>query len=275
MYLHKGPLENVYIENKELKTKLQEKVASLVKQLAQKTNEAQAYQEKNKQLTTAGVELQLKFEAQEFRFIQKTGVLKGQLEAVQNQIEVLNQELAARTVNLEKMTAERQVLTRQIDNMKEERQHLDGKNRELKHQLEKFGFKLESVSQEAISKEQKIALLNQSYEDLKMRLNKQIQEKSLEISTLENKLNIRLMNKILFSPGQTDISPNGRKLLDSLAKELKKMEGIQISVEGHTDNQPLGQNKKNWGQAFLIVVIGGQSIKKIVKDGRRFLSLYM
>jgi len=178
------------------------------------------------------------------------------------------------------MTAERQVLTRQIDNMKEERQHLNGKNRELKHQLEKFGFKLESVSQEAISKGQKIALLNQSYEDLKMRLNKQIQEKSLEISTLENKLNIRLMNKILFSPGQTDISPNGRKLLDSLAKELKKMEGIQISVEGHTDNQPLGQNirdiyKKNWGQAFLIVVIGGQSIKKIVKDGRRFLSLYM
>ena len=82
LYLHKGPLENVYIENKELKTKLQEKVASLVKQLAQKTNEAQAYQEKNKQLTTAGVELQLKFEAQESRFIQKTGVLKGQLEAV-------------------------------------------------------------------------------------------------------------------------------------------------------------------------------------------------
>jgi chemotaxis protein MotB len=30
-------------------------------------------------------------------------------------------------------------------------------------------------------------------------------------------------------------------VLERLAEELKKVEGIQISVEGHTDNQPLGQ----------------------------------
>ena len=56
---------------------------------------------------------------------------------------------------------------------------------------------------------------------------------------MENKLNIRLLNKILFAPGQTSISADGKKLLSDLAKELKAVEGVQISVEGHTDNQPL------------------------------------
>jgi chemotaxis protein MotB len=58
-------------------------------------------------------------------------------------------------------------------------------------------------------------------------------------------LNIRLLNKILFAPGQTIISPNGERVLNSLAEELKKVEGIQISVEGHTDNQPLGGKIRN------------------------------
>jgi chemotaxis protein MotB len=104
---------------------------------------------------------------------------------------------------------------------------------------------LDAVSQEAISKEKKLLALNKSYEELKTGLNKQIQEKELKISTLEGKLNIRLLNKILFAPGQTVISTNGIDVLKSLAEELKKVEGVQISVEGHTDNQPLGRKIKN------------------------------
>ena len=65
------------------------------------------------------------------------------------------------------------------------------------------------------------------------------------MSTLEDKLNIRLLNKILFDPGQSVISPTGKRVLKGLAKELKKVEGIQISVEGHTDNQPLGRKIRN------------------------------
>ena len=53
------------------------------------------------------------------------------------------------------------------------------------------------------------------------------------------------MNQILFAPGKTIISANGKKVLKSLAEELQKMKGIRISVEGHTDNQPLRQNIRN------------------------------
>jgi flagellar motor protein MotB len=150
--------------------------------------------------------------------------------------------MADREAKLEKMVQEHQALASQIDNLKQERENLNRETQDLNSQLELSRARLDAVSQEAVSKEKKLLTLNKSYEDLKMRLNKQIEEKEMKISTLEDKLNIRLLNKILFAPGQTVISPNGKRVLNGLAAELKKVEGIQISVEGHTDNQPLGRN---------------------------------
>ena len=132
-----------------------------------------------------------------------------------------------------------------IEKITEERESLNLKTQDLNSQLRLSRAQLDAVSQETVLKEKKLLALNKSYEELQTRLNKQIQEKELEISTLEGKLNIRLLNKILFAPGQTVISPSGKRVLKSLAEELKKVEGVQISVEGHTDNQPLGRKIKN------------------------------
>jgi chemotaxis protein MotB len=153
--------------------------------------------------------------------------------------------LADRETKLEKIAQEHQALASQIDNLEEEREYLNRKTQDLNRQLGLSRAQLDAVSQEAVSKEKKLLELNKSYEELKTGLNKQIQEKELKINTLEGKLNIRLLNKILFAPGQTVISPNGKRVLKSLAEELKKVEGVQISVEGHTDNQPLGRKIKN------------------------------
>jgi chemotaxis protein MotB len=153
--------------------------------------------------------------------------------------------MADRETKLENMTQEHQTLISQIDNLEEEKENLNLKTQELNRQLEMFKAELDAVSQEAVAKEKKLWTLNKSYEELQTRLNKQIEEKEMKISTLEGKLNIRLLNKILFAPGQTVISTNGMDVLKSLAEELKKVKGVQISVEGHTDNQPLGRNIKN------------------------------
>ena len=143
------------------------------------------------------------------------------------------------------MAEDRRVQVNQVGNLEDDRENLNREIQELNRQLGIFKDQLDAVSQEAVSKEKKLLALNKSYEELKTGLNKQIQEKELKISTLEGKLNIRLLNKILFAPGQTVISTNGKRVLKSLAEELKKVEGIQISVEGHTDNQPLGRKIKN------------------------------
>jgi len=228
-------------QNQQLRTTetaLQDKVQSLENQLAKKEKEALTEQNENQELQKTIVTL----EGSRAALIQESADLSRQLQAFKSQIEGLNQKMADREAKLEKMAQERQSLFSQINNLEEEREILHRETRELNRQLEIFKVQLDAIFQEAVSKEKKLRVLNKSYEDLKMRLNKQIQEKEMKISTLEDKLNIRLLSKILFAPGQTVISPNGKRVLNSLAEELKKVEGIQISVEGHTDNQPLGRN---------------------------------
>jgi chemotaxis protein MotB len=87
--------------------------------------------------------------------------------------------------------------------------------------------------------------MKSAYQELSKQLEKQINEKEIQISALENKLNIRLLDKILFASGSADITSNGSRLLESLAGELIKMDGFEISVAGHTDNKPLGPKIKN------------------------------
>jgi chemotaxis protein MotB len=53
------------------------------------------------------------------------------------------------------------------------------------------------------------------------------------------------MNKILFASGSADITFNGLRVLENLATELKKMEGFEIAVAGHSDNKPLGPKIKD------------------------------
>ncbi|MGD9067629.1 MAG: OmpA family protein, partial [Desulfobacterales bacterium] len=185
------------------------------------------------------------FEDDREALVQKSAYLENQLQASKKQIEELNQELADRETKLENMTQEHQTLVSQNDNLEEEKESLNLKTQELNRQLEIFKAELDAVAQEAVAKEQKLQALNKSYETLRTQLNKIINEKDMKINALEGRMNISFLDKILFASGQTDISSNGKGVLKSLAEELKKVEGVRISVEGHTDNQPLGRKIEN------------------------------
>jgi chemotaxis protein MotB len=94
------------------------------------------------------------------------------------------------------------------------------------------------------TKENQLASMEKAYQELSEQFKQQIAEKEIKISTLENKLNIRLLNKILFASGRADITSDGNGVLKSLATELQKMDGFEISVAGHTDNKLLGRRIK-------------------------------
>jgi chemotaxis protein MotB len=86
--------------------------------------------------------------------------------------------------------------------------------------------------------------MEQAYQELSRQLEQQIREKEIQISNLANKLNIKLLDKIVFASGSSQITDAGYRVLESLASELKKMEGFEISVAGHTDNKLLGPRLK-------------------------------
>src|SRR5437764_3403645 len=53
-------------------------------------------------------------------------------------------------------------------------------------------------------------------------------------------------DKVLFDPGQADLRPEGREVVDKIAAALGKLPN-RISVEGHTDNTPIsGRYPSNW-----------------------------
>jgi chemotaxis protein MotB len=58
------------------------------------------------------------------------------------------------------------------------------------------------------------------------------------------------MKKLLFKSASWDIDANGRNALRKLSGVLEKNPGIQITIEGHTDNVPYNpgnsQLKDNW-----------------------------
>lgn len=80
------------------------------------------------------------------------------------------------------------------------------------------------------------------------------QQSGLSVDIRDGKVYVSLTDKLLFPSGSIVIDEKGKQVLLELAKVLKTQPEINISVEGHTDNQRvvnLGQIKDNWDLSVL------------------------
>ncbi|MDF3077341.1 MAG: OmpA family protein [Sphingobacteriaceae bacterium] len=80
------------------------------------------------------------------------------------------------------------------------------------------------------------------------------QQNGLSVDIRNGKVYVSLTDKLLFGSGSIVIDEKGKQALQELAKVLKTQPDINISVEGHTDNQRvvnLGQIKDNWDLSVL------------------------
>jgi chemotaxis protein MotB len=271
-YLHFGPIQKISNENRQLKEEItqlrkasEEAQAGYQTAIDEKTRRVndleKALSEAQQEKTTTRADLQQQIQGlndrlaqseqdmntsrNEIENMQQTiAGLNSQLLGSKTQLEGLSQQMAAREKELGEMTEARQVLIKQVDLLKEEKQGLDQKAMALEKQLQQAREQLNSVSQAVASKESQLKTIAETREKLEKQLQQQIQEKDLQISALEDKLKIQLLDKILFKPGNAVITPRGREVLKNLAAELKKLQGIRLSVEGHTDNQPLSEEAR-------------------------------
>ena len=68
---------------------------------------------------------------------------------------------------------------------------------------------------------------------------------------MKNRLTMTMVDKIIFPSGSTEISAEGKKVLDKVISILKDIKDKRIQVEGHTDNVPIVSSLKkrfptNW-----------------------------
>ena len=272
LYLHFGPIQKISEENRQLKDEIaklqqasEESAASCQTAMDEKTSRVndleKALAEVQQEQTMTSADLQQQIQGlkdqltqreqdittsrNEIENLQQTiDGLSSQLVGSKTQLEGLSQQMAAKEKQLAEITEARQELIRQVDLLKEEKQGLDHKAIALEKQLAESREQLSSVSQAAAAKEAQLKTIAETREQLEKQLQQQIQQKDLQISTLEDKLKIQLLDKILFNPGNAVITPHGREVLKNLAAELKKLQAIHLSVEGHTDNQPLSEEAR-------------------------------
>ena len=66
-----------------------------------------------------------------------------------------------------------------------------------------------------------------------------LQSKDVTISELQGKLEVNILDRVLFDSGQATLKPEGQTVLAGLAKVLEQYPNRQLHVVGHTDNVPI------------------------------------
>jgi len=76
--------------------------------------------------------------------------------------------------------------------------------------------------------------------DLERRLRDEIAKGQLDLQVEDRGLVIRSLGDVYFDSGKASIRPEGVSILRKVAKAVQELgDGRKISVEGHTDNQPI------------------------------------
>ena len=86
-----------------------------------------------------------------------------------------------------------------------------------------------------------------NYDNILDKLKQATSGTSLEILQTQGDVNITITDDMLFPSGSETLKPDGIESLTTLAKIINDS-GLQVSVEGHTDNTPINnqQFKSNW-----------------------------
>lgn len=102
-----------------------------------------------------------------------------------------------------------------------------------------------------------LAAINKKLSDVSESLAKALSgfnASDLTVEQRDGKIYVKMSEKLLFASGSTNVDPKGKDALKQIAEALKQQQGIQIMVEGHTDNVPLksaNYPKDNWDLSVL------------------------
>lgn len=179
-------------------------------------------------------------------------------------------------------------LNESVDTLSQKKAAVDTRYKQTSRGLEQARAELRRKEAELESRERRVAELEQALSnkdrqlrDLKNSIKQSLISFSAEELTVEEKdgkLYVSLSNKLLFAPASTAIDAKGKSAIQKLAAVLKKTKEVDIQVEGHTDNVPVGPNlpySDNWELSYKralavtqLLMKGGVSVKRIIPAGR-------
>ncbi len=130
---------------------------------------------------------------------------------------------AAGRARTEKVRAD--ALQQKLDDAEKERAALANKADELSSTLE--------------AKEAELKRLTATYEALEDKMKEEIKKGDIRLSQSGGRIQVDLVDKILFDSAKAEVTPRGAEVLTRLGAVLASMEERQIQVSGHTDDSPI------------------------------------
>jgi chemotaxis protein MotB len=165
--------------------------------------------------------------------------------------------------------------TTKIDEANKEKEALAAKATELESKASALTSTLEE-------KEAELARLTATYNSLEDKMKDEIKRGDVRLSQSEGRIQVDLVDKVLFDSAQAEVSPRGEEVLTRLGGILKGVEDRQIQISGHTDDSPItlpdikAKFATNWelSTARAVNVVRFLSEKAQVKPGRLLAAGY-
>lgn len=262
------------------------KYASLQETSKQFMNERDAFKTDNIGLEMKNRELEAKMASME----QEIGAIKeditkaegerdkavadySRLSSKYNELQVAQEDLIKGNVKetqrlLADLNAAQENLQKKEDLLRQLSQNLDSK----KTSLDQLTFELEKRNARLAELEKVLDAQKKIVQDLKNKVSEALlgfENNGLTVAQKNGKVYISLDEKLLFKSASWDIDANGRNALKKLATVLEKNPGIQITIEGHTDNVPYNpgnsQLKDNWD----LSVKRATTVVRVLLDGSK------
>jgi len=191
-----------------------------------------------------------KAESERDKAVEDYNTISGRYNDLQNaQEELIRGSVKETQKLLMELQAAQENLKNKEDLLRQLEQALDTR----KASLDELTFELEKRNARLVELENILDAQKRIAQDLKNKVSEALlgfENNGLTVSQKNGKVYVSLDEKLLFRSGSWDIDANGRNALKKLSSVLEKNPGIQVTIEGHTDNVPYNsggsQLRDNW-----------------------------
>ena len=156
----------------------------------------------------------------------------------------LDKEKAAHKADVDNRDARVLVLTKKLESLGQDVSRLETERGTLGGELESAKKRMDELKKAQAQAEARAA----QFRKLVTQFKSLTDAGKLQVEIRENRMIVRLGDKILFDPGKTDLKPEGKDALTQVTGVLKSLPNRNFQIAGHTDNAPIKSAKfrSNW-----------------------------
>ena len=128
---------------------------------------------------------------------------------------------------------------------------LEGQVAKVQDQVAALNASRDALAQEVVDKSDQLAKLQGTYTALQDKMKAEISKGEIQLTQAGGRIQVDLVDKILFDSGDAQISARGQEVLQRVGAVLATIDDKQVQVSGHTDDSPISprltaQFPTNW-----------------------------